>query len=104
MLGMQPIFYERLTGEGLRLRDFVLMMREGEINAAGVNVKRLAQVFHGHDGALDMPAGAAFAHRSRPSGLVILARFPQNEVACVVFVVLIDIDASASPRAAEIVM
>ena len=65
-LGVQPEARERLAGERFRLRDFVFVVREDQVDAAGVDVQRLAQVLDGHDGALDVPARAARADAASP--------------------------------------
>ena len=51
------------------LREFVLMVREHQIDAAAMNVEFFAQMLPGHRRAFDVPAGAAFgldARRRRP--------------------------------------
>src|SRR5580658_10099130 len=98
---MQPISDERLAGEGLGLRDLIFVMRKDEIDSAGVNVERLAQILHGHHGTLDVPARAAHAEAFVPARLAILLSFPQNEVASVGLIVFVDIDARAGADAAE---
>ena len=45
-----------------------------------MNIERLAQVFHAHGRALDVPAGAACAERRFPIGLALLARLPDGKV------------------------
>ena len=103
-LGVQPEARERLAGERLRLRDFVLVMREDQVDAAGVDVERLAQVLDGHHGALDVPAGAARADRRLPERLAFLGRLPQREIARVGLLVLVHVHARAGQVAAEIVV
>ncbi len=69
---MHPHLRHHIGAEGAtRLGDFVLMMREDEIDAAAMDVERLAQMPPGHGGALDMPAGASplgNAAGRRPAG------------------------------------
>src|SRR5438552_2193602 len=77
-------------------------MREGQINSAGVNVQGVAQIFHGHRGALDVPAGAAGTDRSLPEMLAGLGRFPEREVARAFFLIAIVIDARAGLDAAYV--
>ena len=48
MLIVNPVARESLSGRAFALRYLVLVMRKDQINAARVNVKRLAQIFHGH--------------------------------------------------------
>jgi len=60
---VHPIFHEHLTGTGLALRDFVLVMREDVIHATAMDVDLLTEVFHRHCTALKVPAGAAGAPR-----------------------------------------
>ena len=55
-----------------RLGDLVLMVGKYEIDAAAVNVERLAEMLPRHRGAFDMPAGPAGrsdAAGRRPGGL-----------------------------------
>ena len=54
---------------GLRLRDFVFMMREFEVESAAMDIDISSLVFEDrgdHDAAFGMPAGAALAPRSFP--------------------------------------
>ena len=48
-----------VAGGGFALGDFVFVMRKREVDAAGVDVQRVAQILHGHGGALDVPARSA---------------------------------------------
>src|ERR1700751_1325600 len=61
VLGVQPEFRELLSRGGFAFGDFVFVVREGEIDAAGGDVQRLAEVFHRHRSAFDVPAGSAGA-------------------------------------------
>ena len=71
-------------------------MREDQINAARVDVERLAQIFHGHRGALDVPAGTPAPELRVPRGLVRRLRpFPESEIARVLLLILVRIDALA---------
>src|SRR5208337_429650 len=92
MLGVQPVAHEGLARGRLALRNLVLVMGEDKIDASGMDVKSLAQEFHGHRGALDVPAGSPGAQRRLPKGLAFLGRLPERKVAGVVLVVLIRID------------
>ena len=48
VLGVQPVAHERLAGGGFGLRDLVFVVREDQVHAAGVDVERFAEIFHGH--------------------------------------------------------
>ena len=63
-----------------RLRDLVLVMRELQVHAAGVNVEVRAEQLVGHRGAFDVPARAALAPRRGPMWLTRLRLLPQHEV------------------------
>ena len=102
MFGVQPEFHEGLAGGRFALRDFVFVVREGEVHAAGVNVQRVAQIFHGHGGTFDMPAGAAGADARLPEMFAGLGGFPQREIAGVVLLVSVGIHARAGFDAAQI--
>ena len=94
---VEPGAHERLVGGGLRLRDLVLVVREDEVDAAGVQVEARPEVAHAHGRALDVPARPTLAEARRPAGLSRLGAFPDREVAHVVLVVLIALDAFADP-------
>jgi len=66
MLGMQPIPRERLARRALALRNFVFVMRKCQVDSAGVYIQCLAEIFHGHRGTLNVPAGAPTAERRLP--------------------------------------
>ena len=72
---MHPVAREGLAGGGFRLRDLVLVMREHQVFAAGVQVEGFAEILHRHGGALDVPAGAAVAERGIPCVLAGLRAF-----------------------------
>src|SRR6266436_2296875 len=44
MLGVQPVADEMFASGGFTLRDFVFVMREGEVDAAGMDVNRFAEI------------------------------------------------------------
>ena len=71
--------------------DFVFVVREGEIDAAGVNVERLAEILHGHGGAFDVPAGTARADGCLPKKFAGLGSLPEGEIAGVVFFIAVGI-------------
>src|SRR5271157_3284581 len=101
---MHPEPGKWLAGEGFRLRDLVLVMRKDEIDAAGVDIQRLAEVLDGHHGALDVPARAARTDGRVPKHLAFLGRLPEGEVAGVGLLILVHVDARAGDVAAEIVV
>src|SRR5206468_10196371 len=59
VLVVRPDADERLPRRRLALRDLVLVVREDEVDAARVDVDRLAEAAHGERRALEVPAGAA---------------------------------------------
>src|SRR5215472_7492038 len=102
MLGVQPVARERLARSGFALGDFVFVMWEREIDAAGVNVERFAKVFHGHGRALDVPSGAAGANGGFPEMLAGLGGFPEGKIARALFFIAVVVHARARLNAAEI--
>ena len=70
-------------------------MRKGQVDAAAVNVQRVAQIFERHGRALDVPAGTSRPDRRLPEMLAGFGSFPQGEVARVVLVVAVHIHARA---------
>ena len=56
---VHPVADEGLAAGGFGLGDLVLVVREHEVFAAGVEVDVVAEELRGHGGALDVPAGAA---------------------------------------------
>src|SRR3546814_14021744 len=56
------------------LGNLVLVMREDQVLAAGMDVEDLAQVLRRHGGAFDVPAWPPPAPRAVPAGLVRIAR------------------------------
>ena len=77
---MQPVMSEFHAVARLRLGDLILMVREDQVLAAGVDVNRLAKILAAHDRALDVPARASFAPGGLPVGLPFLLRLPENEI------------------------
>ena len=63
---MHPVMRELLAAASLALCDLVLMMREDQILSAAVDVDLLAQIFLGHDRALNVPARTALSPRGLP--------------------------------------
>jgi len=68
------------------LRDLVLVVRELQVDAAGMDVDGVAQVGGGHRRAFDMPARAAAAPGRFPAGQVVAGWLPQHEIAGVALV------------------
>ena len=96
---MDPKAHELLAGCGFRLRNLVLVMRKLQIDSAGMDVERLAQILHCHGGALQVPARPSRPERPRPMRLVFAAGFPQREIAGIVFLVFVLVDAGAGSDA-----
>ena len=86
---MVPMAGEAHAVAGLALRDFVLVVREGQVNPAGMQVDRFAEVSADHRGALDVPAGAITTPRAFPCDVAVLwlPRLPQREIATVLLLV-----------------
>src|SRR5438128_7355364 len=76
MLGVKPVARKRLASSALTLRDFVFVMRESEIDAAGMNVQGFTEIFHGHGRTFDVPARAARADFRFPKMFTGFRRFP----------------------------
>src|SRR5215472_5914641 len=102
MLGVEPVARERLARGGFALGNFVLVMRKGEVYAAGVNVERFTEIFHGHGGALYVPARTAGADGGFPEMLARFRRFPKRKVPRTFFLVAVIVDARAGLNAGEI--
>ena len=77
------------------LGDFVLVMRECKVHAAGVDVQGISQIFHRHGGALDVPARPARADTRLPKMFARLGGFPKSEVARILLLVLVNVNAHA---------
>ena len=63
---VHPVAGEGGAGGGFRLGDLVFVVRKHEVFAACVEVEVGAEVFCGHGGALDVPAGASGAEGGLP--------------------------------------
>ena len=109
---MHPVADEGLVCCALALRYFVLVMREDEVHAAAMDVKSLAEIFHAHGRAFDMPAWPARAQFRLPEILPFLGRlppgwprgFPQDEIAGFVLLVPIRIHTGSRLYPAEILL
>ena len=77
---VHPVFGERLARRALGLGNLVFVMREDQVDAAAVDVKRLPEVFHAHGRALNVPAGAAHPPRAFPGRFARFLRFPEGEI------------------------
>ena len=77
---MEPVMHRFTAVAAFGLGDFVFVMGEDQIRAAAVNIEGIAEVFFGHGGAFDMPAGTAFAPGAFPIGFAGFRRFPQREI------------------------
>ena len=91
---MQPEPAERFAGGRFALGDFIFMVREDQVHAAGVDIQRLTQVFHAQRRAFDMPARPARPPRAIPGRLIFLRRLPQREVLHLFPLILIGIHAA----------
>src|SRR6267154_2173142 len=96
MFKVQPVVDELLAGGAFALGDFVFVMRENQIDAAGVQVESLAQVFHGHGRALDMPTWPAESDAGVPGRFFgFVWGFPESEVARIFLLVFVRVHAFA---------
>src|SRR5213076_3453254 len=91
-----------MAGRALALGDLVLVVRKDVVHRAGMDVEVLAQIFHAHRGALDVPAGPPLSPRRGPRRLARLGRLPQREVPDVFLLVLVVGDALAAPSSVEV--
>jgi hypothetical protein len=60
---VHPEVHHAVAKGALRLGDLVLVVRELQVDPAGVDVESLSQVLQAHRRALDVPAGEAVAPR-----------------------------------------
>jgi hypothetical protein len=78
---VHPRARQRATAPAERLRLFVLVVREHEVDAAAMDVELEPEQRLGHRGALDVPARPAAPPRRVPHGvLALLVRLPEREV------------------------
>ena len=81
MLAVYPVVDMDAAESPLALGDFILVMGENVIHAAGMQVKTLAQILAGHGGTFDMPTGKALAPGTGPLYISTRLRsFPQGKV------------------------
>ncbi|MPN53872.1 hypothetical protein SDC9_201540 [bioreactor metagenome] len=73
---MHPIAGKGLARGRFALGDFVFVMGEDQILAAGVNIEGGAQKLHAHGAAFDMPARPAHSPGGGPSGFAGFGAFP----------------------------
>ena len=98
---MHPGVGKSLVPSAGSLSALVLMVREGEVGSATVNVDRHTQITVHHGGALGMPAGTALAPRGIPHGLAGLGGLPQSEVEGIALVFVL-LDARAHHQVVDI--
>src|ERR1700683_4327823 len=99
---MHPMGSKRAPG-GHRLGPFVLVMREGEVEAAAMDLEALAEQVERHDHTLGVPARSARPEgrvRRRLAGLGLL---PEGEVEWRALR-LVDIDAGTRAQRVERLM
>ena len=85
---VQPIMDEFFTRRALGLRNFIFVVRENEIAAAAVEIKRVAQIMPRHRRALDVPARPPRSPRTVPRRFSRFRRFPHGKVAGIPFLVI----------------
>ena len=80
-----------LVKAALALRNFVCMVHRNVVDAAGVNIEMLAEIFHAHCGTFNMPARVAASPRRIPGHcLIFKLRFgePKHKVIRVALVLI----------------
>ena len=83
---VHPVVGELDSVVRLTLSDLVLVVRELEVLAACVDVKRIAEVLSAHRRALDVPARTAHAPGRLPCDLVFFfSGLPESEVERILF-------------------
>jgi hypothetical protein len=98
VLAVDPDAGWHVSGDGRRLSDLVLVMRENVVQPAGVQVELVAEIPQRHGRALEVPSRKADAPPRRVPGerAARLRLLPQREVGRVV---LVGIGIAAVPRA-----
>ena len=78
---MDPNSGEAAAGEGAAgLRPLVLMVREEQVGAAGMDVEAGSQIAPGHRAALDMPTRPPAAPGAVPARQIRAGGLPQHEI------------------------
>lgn len=77
---MHPVAGEGMARAAFALGEFVLVVREHEIEAAAVDVDRVAEDLLAHGGALNVPAGPTLTPGAVPGRFTRFGAFPQGEV------------------------
>ena len=88
MLAMHPGADDGVAECPFGLRDLVLVVRKDVVDAAGMDVETLTEVFGGHRRTLDVPTGIATSPRRAPDerASLRLGVLPEREVRRVPFV------------------
>jgi len=79
VLAVNPEADERLARRASLCAISFLVVREDQVDRAGVDVERFAEELHRHRGALEVPAGAPFADRRLPRGFVSFFAFQSTK-------------------------
>ena len=78
---VQPVIRHRARAmHATRLREFVLVVRKDQVDAAAVNVEDIAEIGGAHRRALDVPARASPAPWAFPARLIAGRLLPQHEI------------------------
>src|SRR3989344_5281015 len=81
---VHPVVCERAIKSALGLSDFVCVVNAYVINSAGMNIKRLTQIFCRNCRTLNMPAGKALSPQRSPAHDVMLKMVnklePKNKI------------------------
>ena len=85
---VQPVVGKFFAVSRLALGDLIFMMGEDQVFAAGVDVDLFAQIFPGHYGTLNMPAGTAVTPGRLPGRLSLFLWLPQHEIQGIFLLVL----------------
>ena len=81
-----------MTDVSFALSNFVRMMRESVVDAAAVDIKIFAEIFHAYTGTFDMPAGITDSPWTVPFKLLIVEfRLcePENEIGFIAFIAIL---------------
>ena len=94
ILNAHPEARELPAGRRFALRDLVLVMREDQIDAAGVDVnRRFPEQPQGHRRAFKMPPGPPGRIDEVPGRLAVPGALPQHEITRILFRVVVGVDA-----------